>query len=358
MLRKGEIPFPPLSFRVLEQLPSETNIEGDFDAFMEATWGKNTVKFAVNCKSVSTPKAFHFTLYWLKVASLQKGVQPLLIVPYLNESQLKELEKEKFNGIDLCGNGCISVPGAFSVFRGGQINQFTSSAPIKNIYRKNSSMVVRSFLARPSYKTVQEIYCEVNQRNLLVQKWEQAPMSMSTVSKVLNGLEEDLIIDREDKISLLQSDKLLEKLSESYSPPFIKKQIRLKIPIENETIQKFISKKIKDIKLPVVATGISSVTRFAVMQSNEIFSIYCPDLEKITALFSDTKNDRFPNLEIFETDDETVYFDTRQGDSFIWASPVQTYLELMTGDKRDKETAVQVKSFIKDEVKREQPWIQ
>jgi hypothetical protein len=39
------------------------------------------------------------------------------------------------------------------------------------------------------------------------------------------------------------------------------------------------------------------------------------------------------------TEDETVYFDARQEKDFWWASPVQVYLELMAGDKRDQETA-------------------
>ena len=52
------------------------------------------------------------------------------------------------------------------------------------------------------------------------------------------------------------------------------------------------------------------------------------------------------NIELIETEDETVYFDPRQRGDFVWASPVQTYLELMAGDKRDQETAEQVKSYI------------
>jgi hypothetical protein len=349
-LRKGEIEFSPLSFRVLEQLPSENNIQA-FDAFIEATWEKNKVKFAVQCKSVSTPKAFHFTLYWLKVASLQKGIQPLLIVPFLNESQLKELEREKFNGIDLCGNGCISVPGSFSIFRNGQENRFTTSASIKNIYRKNSSMVGRSFLAQPSYKTVQETFINVNQRNLLVNQWGQTPMSLSTISKALNSLEEDLIIERNDKIRLLQPEKLLEKLSENYIPPYVKRKTLLKIPIKE------LISRINEPKLIIMATGASSVDQYATMETSEIFSAYTPDLEKIIALFPNSDSGRFPNLEIRETDDETAYFDARWGGMFSWASPVQTYLELMAGDKRDKETASQVKSFILNEIKTGQPII-
>jgi hypothetical protein len=71
-------------------------------------------------------------------------------------------------------------------------------------------------------------------------------------------------------------------------------------------------------------------------------------------LFPDATSSRFPNLEILETDDETVYFDARGGASLPWASPVQTYLELMAGDKRDKETADQVKLSIQERV---EAWI-
>jgi hypothetical protein len=38
--------------------------------------------------------------------------------------------------------------------------------------------------------------------------------------------------------------------------------------------------------------------------------------------------------------------DERQEENFWWASPVRVYLELMAGDKRDQETAEQVKSYI------------
>ena len=41
-----------------------------------------------------------------------------------------------------------------------------------------------------------------------------------------------------------------------------------------------------------------------------------------------------------ETKDNTVYFDRRPG---LVASPVQTYLELVTGDKRSQETAEQLR---------------
>ena len=58
-------------------------------------------------------------------------------------------------------------------------------------------------------------------------------MSLSTVSKSLKTLEEDLIVERNDIIRLLQPDKLLEKLSENYAPPNIKERVRLKVQEES-----------------------------------------------------------------------------------------------------------------------------
>ena len=345
-LRRSEISLPPLSFRFLKGEPAMAGENRRFDALVETSWRANIAKFAVQCKSLSTPKAFQDGLNLLKSASLPKNYQPLLFLPFLSERQLQELEREGISGIDLCGNGMVVVPGKFAVFRSGEKNRFSSSAPIKNIYRKNSSMVGRVFLVRTGYKTVQEICAEINRRNMLVDRWDKKSMSLSTVSKVLKTLEEDLIIERKDTIRLLQPDKLLGKISDNYAPPNIKERVSFKVSEEHGTILELLMKLSQTLGLPIVATGTSSVSQYAVMQRGDIVSIYCPRVEMLLERLPGSQSDRFPNLELVETEDETVYFDARQGRDFCWASPMQVYLELMAGDKRDRETAEQVKSFL------------
>ncbi len=344
-LRKGEVSLPPLSFRLLREKP-DIGKNSRVDALVEASWGKSKAKCAVECKSLSTPKSFQDGINRLKMTPLPKGCNPMLFVPFLSETQLIELEKEGINGVDLCGNGVVIVKDRFAVFRSGGKNRFTSSAAIKNIYRRNSSMVGRVFLARSSYETVQDICGEINQRNPLVEQWEKTPMSLSTVSKALKTLEEDLIITRESAIRLLQPDKLLEKLSENYVPPNIKTQVRLKVPEEKESVMALLRKASKDVGLPLIGTGKSSVERYAVMQRGGLLSVYCPRLKGLLDRVEGSQTDRFPNLELLETEDETVFFDRRDEGDFWWASPAQVYLELMAGDKRDRETAEQVRSFI------------
>jgi hypothetical protein len=344
-LRRGKVSLPPLSFRVLE---GKAEVFGNrrYDALVEASWRGNIAKFVLESKALSTPKMFQAGIAMLKTSSLPKGYLPMLFVPFLNERQLQELEQEGINGIDLCGNGVVVAPGMFAVYRSGEKNRFSTSAPIKNIYRRNSSMVGRVFLIRSGYETVQEIRAEINRSNMLVNRWDKKPMSLSTVSKSLKTLEEDLIVERKGIIRLLQPDKLLEKLRENYVPPRVKEQVRLKVSQEGGMLQELLLRQSQALGLPLVATGISSVAQYAVMQRGDILSIYCPRLEMLLERLSGNQSDRFPNIEIIETEDETVYLDARQEGSFWWASPVQVYLELMSGDKRDQETAGQVKSSL------------
>jgi len=350
-LRSGKLSLPPLSFRFLESEPKVDN-NHCLDALVEISWLGNVAKFAVECKALSTPKAFQDTVNLLKSLILPNDWQPMLFLPFLSENQLQELERQGISGIDLCGNGVVIVPGMFAVFRSGGKNRFPSSAPIKNIYRKNSSMVGRVFLVNPVFNAVQEVCSEINRRNMLIKHWHMKPMSLSTVSKALRTLEQDLIVERKPTIRLLQPDKLLEKLSENYAAPKVKERLHLKVPGTSEEILNLLSNLSQTLGLPIISTGISSVGQYAVMQRGDILSIYSPRLEELLELLPGNRTDRFPNLELIETEDETVYFDARHEGGFWWASPVQVYLELMAGDKRDQEIAKQVKSFLFKEIER------
>lgn len=344
-LRRGRISLFPLTFRLKETKLQERGMDR-FDALIEASWDKIKAKFAVECKTTSTPRAFQEALNYLKSTPLTGDYHPLLFLPFLNQSQLEELQRIKISGIDLCGNGVVFAPNKFAVFRSGATNRFSSSSPIKNIYRMNSSMVGRVFLVCGRFDSVQEICSQINKRNMLVNLWGKKPMSLSTVSKSLKTLGEDLIVERGNTIRILQADKLLESLSENYEPPRITQRLRLRIPLEKTAIQDLLMGIAEELRLPFTATGTASVDQYALMQRGDLLSIYCPGLDQLIEQLPESESDQFPNLELIETEDERVYFDVREVGGFRWSSPIQVYLELMSGDKRDKETADQVKSLI------------
>ncbi|MCK4601324.1 MAG: hypothetical protein KAU28_02585, partial [Phycisphaerae bacterium] len=58
------------------------------------------------------------------------------------------------------------------------------------------------------------------------------------------------------------------------------------------------------------------------------------------------ETDRFANIEILRTDDARAFFDPRVKDGIPYASPIQTWLDLVSGDKRQKDAAKQVRRGI------------
>ena len=65
-----------------------------FDVAVEASWQGKIARFAVECKALSTPKAFRDGLNMLKSSPLPKGWRAMLLLPFLSERQLLELERE------------------------------------------------------------------------------------------------------------------------------------------------------------------------------------------------------------------------------------------------------------------------
>ncbi len=349
MITKAQI--LSMLFNKQTQLPTVLSIEllqgkeAHLDAAIKISWGKNSTKFIAEIKTISTPKVFANTIGLLQSIQLPSNYLPLLIMPYLNETQLDTLIQIGISGFDLSGNCAISVPNQFTFYKTGKKNVFPSSTRIKNVYIKNSSMVTRVFFAKSQYTRVGDVRNEINNRNLLVKIGEKKAMSISTVSKALMALDKDLIIRRNEFLYFLQPEKALKKLTANYQPPKIEKSIKLKVRNLSETIYNINARAEAD-KLAFVATGLSSSTQFAVADRGEMLSAYCTSLKSVLSYIEGNYDDNFPNLELIETHDERVYFNSYIAKGYRWASSIQTYLELMNGDKRDRETAEQVRAFI------------
>lgn len=346
VLWEGALSLPPLRFSPLNA--TAANREDLNRAMIEARWGVSRYRFVVEIKAQSTPMIFQDALNRIRRASFPRSTYPMILMPYLNTNQLENLEKEQVSGVDLCGNGIVIVPRKLLVIRSGQPNRYPNSAPIKNIYRKNSSMVSRAFLAKPQFARISDALEEVNRRNLLVQSFDRAPMVMATVSKAIKALEEDLLVSRETGgVRLIQPDKLLDNLLDNYRPDKIE-SIRRRVNVSSEKLPAVLAKLGRELGLPVAATGLGSVMRYAVMQRGDLLSVYCPQPEQLVARLPGSESERFPNLEVVASEDESVYFDSRLDakTGFRWACPLQVWLEMMRGDHRDREMAAQVRAEI------------
>ncbi len=336
-LRRGEIGLPPATLHLVEEgLTSDDGVE--WDAVVEATWSGRRYRFALEYKSRSTPKIFTEALAKLRMSTLPAETYPMLMAPYLSPDQLTTLEGSQVSGIDLCGNGVLVVPGEVCIVRTGQPNKFPQSAPIKNVYRGKSSIVPRAFFARSRFSTISEIKDEIGAR--------AGNVALSTVSKVVATLEEDLIVGRKSgEIRLLQPEKLMEKLAANYEAPRITARFEGECDLDLGTLAERLG---EVVDLRSALTGASSCRRYAIMAREERVGCYCSDLDlALKALGEQVREtSRFVTLELVETPDDVVYFDPRMEGNTPWAPPIQVYLELMAGDKRDRETAASIQETL------------
>lgn len=337
--KAGEVNWPPLTLRWLK-VGGEGSRRGGTDERVEARWGSRVYRFAVVQKDGSTPKVVAEAVRQAREASRPPELWPMIVVPYLAGEQLGRLEGQEVSGIDLSGNGVVIVPGELLVFRTGKPNQYPQSFPIKNVYRRHSSTVARVFLLRPAYETVSDILREVESRG--------GEIALSTVSKVLSRLEDDLIVGREGgAIRLLEAEKLLQQLAANFEPPTVTERWLGKCALDLPEVMARVGA-IGSPRTPLIVSGVSSTGRYATMAREETVSLYCRDLREALAALGPAarETDRFANLELRETADELVCFDRREAEGCVWASPIQTYLELARGDKRDQETAEMVRKLI------------
>jgi hypothetical protein len=237
--------------------------------------------------------------------------------------------------VDLCGNGVINVPGEWFVFRTGAKNLFPSSLPIKNVYRGASSIVARVFLSRPNYESVGEVRDEILKRKGYV--------SLPTVSKVLKAMQEDLIISRNEGIRLEQPERMLEELQDTYRRPRTKLRLLGKV----DDVQNLITKAAEVAENNKLLIARRSQIPYVILPgSGDITSLYITSSAPFLKEFNFVETNRFPNVELLETDDPTVYFDRREQGPIPLISPLQAYLELSIGGKREQEAAEPLRNDI------------
>ncbi len=341
-LQAGKIQISPLVIRTTrddtKQLAGSPPARG---LRLEVSWDQRRWKFVAAIKASSSPKAFAEALAAARLSATEKR-NPMIILPYLSPEAIAGLEQTGVSGLDLCGNGIILVKGELLVVQSGQPNRYPRSEPIRNVYRGDSSYVGRAFLTKPIYQAVGQIVSTIQDKG--------GSISFATVSKVLKTLEADLIIERsKNQIKLIQPEKLLEALAENYRPPKIVERFVGKLAAAERDLPKILSEAAKRIGAEIVITGSASAARYSVVAREPVIAAYCdapPEKLLIASALPFEKTDRFPNIDLIYTDNKLPFFEPAPQNGVNYASALQVYLELMSGDKRQKETAEQVKEYL------------
>jgi len=337
----------------IEVLPAgdrNSAARADADFLVNVVWARARFEFVAEAKARNTPRVLEEALHQARRWAAESGRLPMVIVPFLGEKRIERLAEEGVSGLDLCGNGLVLVPGRMILRRSGQPNRYPESRPARFAYRGVTSMVPRVFLRRAEYSSVGQIRDEIESAG--------GSVALSTVSKALARMADDLIIDRfADRIVLLQPDKLVDALSQSFNPPKPQRTARAKTPLAlADFFLRVEETNVRGGRPCAVLSGASSQDRYVAGMRGDVPVVYAKDLGEIRRRLGDAwqPTDRFANLTVIETRDPTPFLDARRGEDGVWyASPVQTFLELAAaGEKRDFEMAQQVRALILRDLRR------
>lgn len=317
------------------------NHDKDIDGFLKLTYQDKDVQLLIEVKSRTAPKIVETgitNLLRLTNKLAYSEFVPALLVPYLSEKIIARLKENSMSGLDLNGNYYINTPG-FLAIRLDQKNQYKESAYIKDIYSRNSSIVGRFLLRNnTTYERVSDIYEGINKIG--------SNITFSTISKVIKGYEEQLIISREKNlIKLIQPDKLLLNLKENYIAPPVQGTLKINLP-EN----RFEAKRLLFDLLGRnwIWSGESCAEFYTTTTPPTLFTVFSRGTHSPGLL--ENFSTRFYNyfIYILQPTEEYVFFDSKDNK----ASKLQTYLELSQLDKREKEIAKDIEKDILNEFRR------
>lgn len=340
------INFPPLKVSTIDLEPGLTLDETKYrpDAALEFEWQGVSRKFVAELKQISTPRVLEEAMRqisryanWFTQSREDNTYLPMVIMPYLSPAALDRLAAEGISGIDLSGNGVINVPGNWFVYRAGAKNRFPSNAPIKNVFRGASSLVSRVLLLHRSFASVSDVLEEIERRG--------GKTTLPTVSKVLKELREELLVGGENGIEVLDAKRLLDTLARNYRGADIRRRLRGKVNSVGAALPKLMA---AAEEAGLLLAG-SDPTRYAIMPGDgQVTAVYTSSIDRLLDGVYFDETSRYPNIELLETGDQTIYFDRRRADGVYWISPLQAYLELASSGKRERETAEQIRQDLLD----------
>lgn len=339
-------PIPPFAVRS-EPVPTVRTVRegvGDgqslIDGVVTLSWSGTRERFAVEYKAPGTPRQVEAAIMQLRrYLSASADLRPLIVAPYLKPELLERLVEEGISAVDLSGNMAITVPGRWLVIRSGSPNRYRVSTPIKNIYRGKSALVCRALLLRGQFPTATTIAQELRQA---------AGVTLPTVSKVLAGLDDELIVSRDGGIRLTQPAILLDKLSKNFAWPNVRRRLTGKLDREASGLapDEGITTRFNTNAQTIGAKyAVDVQDRYAILPSSEnILRVYVTSIDVLATGITIETESLFPDIELVETDDPGVFFGRVWEFDTWWISPLQSYLQLASGGKREQQAAAQIRN--------------
>lgn len=326
----------PVALRRVEdktQAPWNAQVDG----YIDAHWRGRTRRFVIEIKTLSTPKSIESAINQAVIGANEARLLPMIVVPFLNQGQLAKLDRMDVSGIDMCGNGLITSPD-FRVWQAGNPNLYPEPTTLRNPYSGDSSIFARSFLINSQFSSLTALR-EFAVGNTIFRTPGQDELQMSTASKVVRALADELIVvNSKSGLGLIDRKQLMERLKAGYERRPARRLIGA-TALSTDEIWRRLHEVRNQKGLRYAATGIASAGHYGVLSGVERLSLYVDELEEIGRTLEIKEGRTFSNIELKEAEKNLSFFDTREDGFARWASPIQTWLELVQAGPREAEAA-------------------
>jgi hypothetical protein len=170
-------------------------------------------------KTQVTPKLLKQIGPWLaRVKTLNPAETYALICPFLSPISQQYCQENMIDFIDLSGNVLLRFPSKILIQRLNRPNIYRERQRFRNPFGGASSRVVRVLLQFPSRAwTGTAIGKELNQESERQNRGKEFQLSVSSISKTIQSLEEELLIRRDAlQIVVLEPRQLLFRWADKY----------------------------------------------------------------------------------------------------------------------------------------------
>ena len=343
----GEVDLPPVKLTLdAEMTEAIHNIHQRIDGVIKAKWGDKEALFVFEYKGASTPRIQEMVVAQVRSYSKLLGLPPMIIVPHLSEEALRELDRSEMSGVDLCGNGLL-ITDDFRYWRSGQPNRYKDTRPIRNPFSSDSSIFARCFLLRGYFSSLMELG-QFAQKHTFepYPAFTSKALTQGTASKVIQTLIGQLVVRKVGNgLELLDRKRLLTLLRRGYRRNELPRVIGSSL-LSPEKIWEILKNERTHGSLRAVTTGLSSAGHYKALSGVGRLALYVDDLNAATASLQIQAGKAFANIELLEDRKNVVYFDAREEGDRLWASPIQTWMELTTGGPREQEAAEEIERML------------
>jgi hypothetical protein len=316
------------------------------DAVVDIEWHSCKQRYACEIKRANTPRTVEGAIAQALFAARASNLRPMILVPYLSEEKLQAISDHEVSALDACGNAFIQSD-QFLFWRSGQPNRFKMPSPHLNPFRGDNSIFSRCFLLQREFDSLSDLREFATDRmGGLSGHMERELLRLGTASKTVQALEEQLIVQKtQGVLKLLDHRKLLTQLKLNYQAP-ISRKITGKIPFDRSAVWEKLRLASESHRLRFAATGYYSASHYGVLSPSEKLSIYVDDLPTALSALEFSEAKAFANCELIETKKNFPFFDLKRDNGIVWASLVQTWLELANGNSREQEAGQDLERMI------------